>query len=167
MFKVPNKFYKTGGGGSSGTTTPTLNKKYEITITQPPEHEHKPDFIRGIPYNAKDNVMFCRRRDMTLGDYKEINPNATEKPTNTYILQDINGNDLIITSDMIESMAKMQLFMLIENSGNSSYTYIPPMGYALKQNFNGKSAAMLTYTLSNHTYLVKISDVDSWMIEGA
>ena len=61
----------------------------------------------------------------------------------------------------------MQLFMLIENSGNSSYTYIPPMGYALKQNFNGKSAAMLAYTLSNHTYLVKISDVDSWMLEGA
>lgn len=38
MFKLPNKFYKTGaGGGSSGTTT--SNKKYEITITQPPKHK--------------------------------------------------------------------------------------------------------------------------------
>lgn len=149
------------------TPTPTSNKKYEITITQPPEHEPRPDFIRGIPYAAKDNVMFCKRREMTLDDYKEIYPEATEKPTNVYIIQDNNGNDLIITSDMIESIAKMQLFISMEYPGFSSYIYIPLMGYALKQNFNGKSIAMLTYTLNNHTHAIKISDVDSWMAEGA
>lgn len=150
------------------TPTPTSNKKYEITITQPPEHEPRPDFIRGIPYAAKDNVMFCKFREMTLDDYKEINPEATEKPTNKCILQDINGNDLIITSDMIESIAKMQLFISVEYSGMSSHTYvyIPLMGYSLKQNFNGKSIAMLSYTLNNRTYVIKISDVDSWMVEG-
>lgn len=169
MFKIPNKFYKTGGGsvGGGSSDTPASNKKYEITVTQPPEHEPRPDFIRGIPYAAKDNVMCCKHREMTLDDYKEIVPEATEKPTNTYILQDINGNDLIITSDMIESMAKMQLIILVEKSGNSSYNYIPLNGYALKQNYNGKSFAMLAYSKSNSTYLVKISDVDIWMTVGA
>lgn len=149
------------------TPTPTSNKKYEITITQPPEHEPRPDFIRGIPYAAKDNVMYCKHREMTLDDYKEINPDATEKPTNMYILQDINGKDLIIASDMIESIAKMQLFIVVEQSGKSSYNYIPLIGYAPKQNFNGKSFAMLAYSKSNSTYLVKISDVDIWMAGGA
>lgn len=166
MFKLPMKFYAMSGGGSS-SDTPASNKKYEITITQPPKHEPRPDFIKGIPYAAKDNVMFCKYRAMTLNDYKEINPEATEKPTNVHIIQDNNGNDLIITSDMIDGMSKMQMFILNENSGVSSYSYIPLMGYALKQNFNGKSIAMLAYTLSSHTYAVKISDVDSWMVEGA
>ena len=73
MFKVPNKFYtKVEGGGSSGTTS--SNKKYEITITQPPEHKPSLDFIRGIPYAAKDNVMFCTARKFTLEEYKKIEP---------------------------------------------------------------------------------------------
>lgn len=167
MIKFPTKFYTMSGddGGSSGSST--SDKKYEITITQPSEHEPRPDFIRGIPYDAKDNVMYCKHRKMTLDDMKEINPDATEEPANMYILQDINGKDLIIASDMIESIAKMQLFIVIEYSGKSTYNYIPLTGYALKQNFNGKSFAMLAYSKSNSTYLVKISDVDIWMAVGS
>ena len=166
MFKVPNKFYKTGGGGgSSGTTTPTSNKKYEITITQPPEHEPRPDFIRGIPYAAKDNVMICTIRTMTLDDYKEIKPESAEAPKDVYILQDINGNDLIITSDMIEDMAQMDLHIFSSEGKVAMKTIASVEIYFPKQYFNGKTIAQLSYKApTGITILVKISDVDDWYV---
>ena len=166
MFKIPNKFYKTGGGGSSGTTT--SNKKYEITITQPPEHEPRPDFIRGIPYAAKDNVMFCKIRAMTLDDYKEVMPEAIEVPTNTYIFQDINGNDLIITSDMIEDMVQMRMLMHTNEAGIIMNTIVHIGLYIPKQYVNGKFVGGISYnfprgdTVAN--IFVKVSDVDNWCI---
>ena len=50
---------------------------------------------------------------MTLDDYKEVKPEAVSVPENIYILQDINGNDLIITSDMIEDMMQMQMHLCV------------------------------------------------------
>ena len=163
MFKLPNKFYKTGGGGSSGTTTPTLNKKYEITITQPPEHEPRPDFIRGIPYNAKDNAMIGTVRTMTLDDYKEIKPESAEAPKDVYILQDINGNDLIITSDMIEDMAQMDLHIFSSEGRIAMKTIASVEMYVPKQYSNGKTIAQLSYKMpTGITIVVKISDVNDW-----
>lgn len=145
------------------TPTPTSNKKYEITITQPPEHEPRPDFIRGIPYAAKDNVMFCKIRNMTLDDYKEIHPEATELPKDICILQDINGNDLIITSDMIEDMTQMDLH-ISASEGKISIKTIASVGMCVpKQYSNGKTVAQLSYTMpTGLDILVKISDVDDW-----
>ena len=167
MFKLPNKFYTNiEGGGSSGTTS--SNKKYEITITQPPEHEPRPDFIRGIPYAAKDNAMFCKCRKMTLDDYKEVSPEAAEVPTNMYILQDINGNDLIITSDMIEDMVQMRMLMRVNEAGMVINSVIH-IGLCIpKQYVNGKFVGGISYdmprgdTVAN--IVVKVSDVDNWCI---
>lgn len=169
MFNVPNKFYKTGGGGSSGTTTPTSNKKYEITITQPPEHEPKPDFIRGVPYNAKDNVMFLRYRSMTLDDVKEIKPDATEVPGGMYILQDLNSKDLIITSDQIEKMLSMHVMIIMESNNGSMY-FTPSSIKAVKKFKGPNSKTMAAYACEGeydpkgaNRYYAKISDVDIWV----
>lgn len=167
MFKIPNKFYiNAEGGGSSGTTN--SNKKYEITITKPPEHEPRPDFIRGIPYAAKDNVMFCKSREMTLDDYKEIDPEATGFPTNTYILQDINGNDLIITSDIIKDMIQMRMFICVNEEGIIMNTAVSIGLYILKQYFNGKFIGGISYDIqkgdTTRNIFVKVSDVDNWCI---
>lgn len=70
-----------------------------------------PDFIRGVPYAAKDNVMFCRYREMTLDDMKEIDPNATTVPSNYNILQDLNKKDIIITSDEIEKFINIPIYI--------------------------------------------------------
>ena len=150
------------------TTSNNSNKKYEITITQPPEHEPRPDFIRGIPYAAKDNVMFCKCRKMTLDDYKEVMPEAIEVPTNTYILQYINGNDLIITSDMIEDMVQMQMHLCVNEAGIVMNSVIRIGLYIPKQYANGKFFGGISYdmprgdTVAN--IFVKVSDVDNWCI---
>ena len=162
MFKVPNKFYiYVEGGGSSGTTT--SNKKYEITITQPPEHEPSLDFIRGVPYAAKDNVMFCRHRAITLDDIKEMNPNATTVPENTRILLDINGNDLIIKSDMIKDLSMTNVY-LVNDTGIQNLIFFMAINKVEIQN---KTLAMLAYKMDNFMYVVKISDVDVWIGIGA
>ena len=162
MFKLPNKFYtNVEGRGSLGTTT--SNKKYEITITQPPEHEHRPDFIRGIPYNARDNAMIGTVRTMTLDDYKEIKPESAEAPENVYILQDINGKDLIITSDMIEDMAQMDPHISSSEGKIAMKTIASVEIYVPKQYFNGKTIAQLSYKMPRGiTIVVKISDVNDW-----
>lgn len=144
-------------------TTSTKNKKYEITITQPPYHEPGPDFIRGIPYAAKDNVMIGTIRTMTLDDYKEIKPESAEVPKDVYILQDINGNDLIITSDMIEDMAQMNLHIFASEGKIAMKTIASVEIYVPKQYSNGKTIAQLSYKIpTGITIVVKISDVDDW-----
>lgn len=145
------------------TTSNNSNKKYEITITQPPEHEPRPDFIRGIPYAAKDNVMIGTIRTMTLDDYKEIKPESTEAPKDVYILQDINGNDLIITSDMIEDMAQMDLHILAGEGKITMKTIASVEIYVPKQYLNGKTVAQLSYKApTGITIVLKVSDVDNW-----
>ena len=161
MFKLPNKFYEAGGGGSSGTTT--SNKKYEITITQPPEHKPSLDLIRGIPYIAKDNVMFCKTRKMTLDDIKEIDPTATSVPENTHILLDINGNDLIIKSDMIKDLSMTNAY-LVNDMGIQNLILFMAIN---KVEIENKTVAMLAYKINNFIYAVKISDVDCWLMIGA
>lgn len=161
MFKLPNKFYiNVEGGGSSGTTT--SNKKYEITITQPPEHEPRPDFIRGIPYAAKDNVMFCTARKFTLEEYKKFDPSAQQVPDGMLIIQDMNNNDIVITSDQVRTFAFTALYMY----GNNKLFYerlIPAM-IAEKTITNGKSVAVTAYKSNERTvYVFKISDVDIWI----
>lgn len=174
MFKLPMKFYETSdsGGGSSGTSA--SDKKYEITITQPPQHEPRPDFIRGIPYAAKDNVMFCKYRAITLDDVKEIDPKATTVPTGMFIAQDINGKDLVITSDMMATLASMNIFFEIQDSktktreqtSSAISAYMSPTNIAFvnKKYYDGQSLAMMGYNLSSETtIIIKISDVDVWL----
>lgn len=163
MFKLPMKFYTMSGGGGESSDTSTSNKKYEITITQPPKHESRPDFIRGIPYAAKDNMMFCKIRAMTLDDLKEMNPEGTEVPSNTKILQDHAENDIIITSDMIESIVSMNLFI---QTGSSSYIQANKISFNLKQEIDGDTLALLMYEVNNNKIFVKISDVDFWFNAG-
>lgn len=100
---------------------------------------------------------------MTLDDVKEVRPDATEVPKDTYILQDINGNDLIITSDMIENMVQMQLIICANGGGVTMKTVASVESYFQKQYSNGKSFAGLSYDLpSGFGIIVKISDVDNW-----
>lgn len=141
------------------TPTPTSNKKYEITITQPPEHYPRPDFIRGIPYNAKDNVMFCKYRVMTLDDMKEMDPNATSVPKSTFILLDINGNDLIIKSDMIKDLSMTNAY-IVDDMGMKNLIFNTAIN---KVEIENKTVAMLAYKMNDSNYLVKISDVDYWI----
>ena len=165
MFKLPNKFYTTGGGGSSGTTTPTSNKKYEITITQPPEHKPSLDFIRGIPYAAKDNVMFCTGRKFTLEEYKKLDPSAEQVPNAMFIIQDMNHNDIVITSDQIQTFADTPLYMCSDNA--LKYERLIPVLIAEKTIINGKSVAVLTYrAINKDVFVFKISDVDIWIAAG-
>ena len=145
------------------TTSNNSNKKYEITITQPPEHEPRPDFIRGIPYAAKDNVMFCSYRAMTLDDMKEMDPNATSVPESTFILLDINGNDLIIKSDMIKDLSMTNAY-LVNDKGIQNLIFLMAIN---KVEIENKTVAMLAYKINNSIYVVKISDVDAWIITGA
>ena len=160
MFKLPNKFYEAGGGGSSGTTT--SNKKYEITITQPPEHKPSLDFIRGIPYAAKDNVMFCTARKLTLEEYKKMYPSAEQVPNGILIIQDMNNNDIVITSDQVRTFAVTDICMY----GNNKLFYerlIPSM-IIEKTIMNGKSVAEIAYDSKDGTsYVFKISNVDTWI----
>ena len=145
------------------TTTTNNKKKYEITITQPPENKPSLDFIRGIPYNAKDNVMIGTIRTMTLDDYKEIKPESAEVPKDVYILQDINGNDLIINSDMIYDMVQMNLHIFASEGNIAMKTIASVEIYIPKQYSNGKTIAQLSYkTPTGITIIVKISDVDYW-----
>ena len=164
MFKLPNKFYTNiEGGGSSGTTS--SNKKYEITITQPPEHEPRPDFIRGIPYAAKDNMMFCRYRVMTLDDMKEMDPNAATVPSNYNILQDLNKKDIIITSDEIEKFINIPIYIYDENM---VLQMAIPYCVVTKRIVEGRSFATITYSSGdrNKVYSFKISDVDIYIMIG-
>lgn len=143
--------------------TTNNKKKYEITITQPPEHEPKPDFIRGIPYAAKDNMMFCKCRKMTLDDMKEIDPNAASVPSTYNILQDMNGKDIIITSDEIEKFINIPVYIYDENMFFKSAI---PNFVATKRIINGSSFASITYSSAdgtNQLYNFKISDVDTWI----
>lgn len=151
------------GGGSSGT--PSSDKKYEITITQPPKHEPRPDFIRGIPYAAKDNVMICKYRKMTSDDYEKNYPEARSASPGMFIAQDINGKDLVITSDMIATLASMNIFFETQTSSFiSAYMSPTKVLYANKKYYDGLSYALLSYLLDSETVIViKISDVDSWI----
>lgn len=162
MFKLPMKCYSNiAGGGSSDTST--SNKKYEITITQPPKHEPRPDFIRGIPYVAKDNVMFCKYRKMTLDDMKEMDLSATEAPADSYILQDINDKDIIITSDQIEDMFSMQIILV----NDMEYSIPTKIFGAPKFNIeDSKTAAMYVCAKNSMNIFTKISDVDYWFNAG-
>lgn len=163
MYKLPNKFYSAKTDSGSSSTTPTSNKKYEITITQPPEHDPRPDFIRGIPYSAKDNVMFCKFRKMTLDDMKEMNPSATEVSANSYILQDINDKDIIITSDQIEDMLSMRI-ILVNNLVNNTEYSIPTKIFGLSKTNDGDSITLALYACvcNSMNIFAKISDVDYW-----
>ena len=161
MFKLPNKFYTNiEGGGSSGTTS--SNKKYEITITQPPEHESIPDFIRGVPYAAKDNAMFCTGRNFTLEEYKKFDPSAEQVPDGMFIIQDMNNNDIVITSDQVRTFAVTALYMYSNNK--LFYERLIPVMICEKTITNGKSVAVIAYKPNNITlYVFKISDVDIWI----
>ena len=105
---------------------------------------------------------------MTLDDYKEVMPEAIEVPTNMYILQDINGNDLIITSDMIEDMVQMQMHLCVNEAGIVMNSVIRIGLYIPKQYVNGKFLGGISYdmprgdTVAN--IVVKVSDVDNWCI---
>lgn len=142
--------------------TTTSNKKYEITITQPPEHKHSLDFIRGIPYAAKDNVMFCTARKFALEEYKKIDPSAEQVPNGILIIQDMNNNDIVITSDQVRTFAVTALYMY----GNNKLFYerlIPSM-IIEKTITNGKSVAEIVYnSKEGKSYVFKISDVDIWI----
>lgn len=144
----------------------TSKKKYEIAITHPPEHEPSPDFIRGIPYAAKDNVMFCKYRAMTLEDMKEMDPNATTAPSNYNILQDMNGKDIIITSDEIEKFINIPVYIYDENM---LLQRAIPNFVATKRILEGSSIASIMYSSaggSNKVYNFKISDVDIYIMGG-
>lgn len=157
------KFYTNSGGGGGSSDTSTSNKKYEITITQPPEHEPRPDFIRGIPYAAKDNVMFCKFRQMTLDDMKEMDPSATEVSADSYILQDINNKDIIITSDQIEDMFSMRIILV----NNMEYSIPTKIFGAPKTNVgDSKTLAMYVCIKNSMNIFTKISDVDYWFNAG-
>ena len=163
MFKLPNKFYiNAEGGGSSGTTTPTLNKKYEITITQPPEHKHSLDFIRGIPYAAKDNMMICTARNFTLEEYKKFDPSAEQVPNGILIIQDMNHNDIVITSDQIQTFAVTPLYL--HSNNGLFYERLIPNAFIEKTIVNEKSVAEIAYkSREGKSYVFKISDVDIWI----
>lgn len=161
MFKLPNKFYiaKADSGSSS---TATANKKYEITITQPPQHEPRPDFIRGIPYFAKDNVMFCTSRKLTLEEYKKIAPSAEQVPTDLFVIQDMNSNDIVINSNQIRTFAITPLYMYSDNA--LSYERLIPAEIVEKTIIDKKSAAMLGYKAQDkNVFVFKISDVEIWI----
>ena len=138
----------------------TNKKKYEITITQPPEHKPSLDFIRGIPYAAKDNVMFCTARKFTLEDYKKFDPSAESAPNGILVIQDMNHNDIVITSDQIQTFADTPLYM----HGDNAYIRLIPSAIIEKTMFGEISCAMLAYNLNNEkSYVFKISDVDTWI----
>lgn len=97
---------------------------------------------------------------MTLDDYKEIKPDATEVPTNAYILQDINDKDIIITSDQIEEMLSMRIVLV----NNMEYS-IPTKIYGVPKTNVDDSKTLAIYGCtfgSRNIIFVKISDVDYW-----
>ena len=144
------------------TTSNNSNNKYEITITQPPEHEPRPDFIRGIPYAAKDNVMFCTARKFTLEEYKKFNPSAEQVPDGEFVIQDMNHNDIVITSDQIQTFADTPLYY--NSDDGIFYRRLIPNAIVKKTIISGKSVAMLAYKSDDRkTYIFKISDVEIWI----
>lgn len=121
MFKLPNKFYRTGGGSGGGgsSDTPASNKKYEITITQPPEHKKKLDMFKGTLYDFNNNILLVRPRIIALNDFKEIWPDATEIPaaySDYYIASDMFGNDIVPTSidEMLNIISKNIILFISE-----------------------------------------------------
>lgn len=109
--------------------------------------------------------MFCKYRAITLDDIKEIDPKATTVPTGMFIAQDINGKDLVITSDMIATLASMNIFFETQTSSAIS-AYMSPTNIACvnKKYYDGQSFATMGYSLSSETtIIIKISDVDVWL----
>ena len=142
----------------------TNKKKYEITITQPPEHKPSLDFIRGIPYAAKDNVMFCTGRKFTLEEYKKFDPSAEQVPDGMLIIQDMNNNDIVITSDQVRTFAVTPIYMHSKSSGGLFYERLIPGIVIEKTILSGKSIAEIGYnSRDGKTYVFKISDVDIWI----
>lgn len=107
--------------------------------------------------------MFCKCRKMTLDDMKEIDPNATTIPENTRILLDINGNDLIIKSDMIKELSMTNAY-IVSDMGMSNLIFYMAIN---KVEIENKTLAMLAYKIDNFIYVIKISDVDAWINLGA
>lgn len=100
---------------------------------------------------------------MTLDDMKEMDPNATSVPESTFILLDINGNDLIIKSDMIKDLSMTNAY-IISDMAMQNLIFNTAIN---KVEINNKTVAMLAYKMNNSNYVVKISDVDSWILTGA
>lgn len=96
---------------------------------------------------------------MTLDDMKEMDPNATSVPESTFILLDINGNDLIIKSDMIKDLAMTNAY-IVSDMGMQNLIFNKAIN---KVEIENKTVAMLEYKMNNSIYVVKISDVDAWI----
>ena len=94
---------------------------------------------------------------------KEMNPNATSVPESTFILLDINGNDLIIKSDMIKDLSMTNAY-IVDDMGMKNLIFNTAIN---KVEIENKTVAMLAYKMNNSLYVVKISDVDAWIITGA
>ena len=106
--------------------------------------------------------MFCTARKFTLEEYKKIDPSAEQVPNGILIIQDMNNNDIVITSDQVRTFAVTALYMY----GNNKLFYerlIPSM-IIEKTITNGKSVAEIAYNSKEGTsYVFKISDVDIWI----
>lgn len=90
---------------------------------------------------------------------KKNDPSAEQVPNDILIIQDMNHNDIVITSDQVRMFAFTDLYMY----GNNKLFYerlIPGM-IVEKTIIDGKSYASIAYSSKEgQSYVFKISDVD-------
>lgn len=107
--------------------------------------------------------MFCTARKFTLEEYKKFDPSAEQVPNGILIIQDMNNNDIVITSDQVRTFAFTDLYMYSNNKILFYERLIPAM-IIEKTITDGKSVAVIVYKSNEGTlYVFKISDVDIWI----
>ena len=108
--------------------------------------------------------MFCTARKFTLEEYKKFYPSAEQVPNDVLIIQDMNNNDIVITSDQVRTFAATALYMYDNNK--LFYQRLIHNMIVEKTIIGGKSFAQIAYKSEEGTlYVFKISDVDSWIRE--
>ena len=107
-------------------------------------------------------ILSSTIRKFTLEEYKKLDPSAEQVPNGILIIQDMNNNDIVITSDQVRTFAATALYMY----GNNKLFYqrLIPNTIIEKTIIDGKSVAEIAYKSKEGTsYVFKISDVDIWI----
>ena len=106
--------------------------------------------------------MFCTSRKLTLEEYKKIDPSAEQVPDGILIIQDMNHNDIVITSDQIQTFAVTPLYL--HSNDGLFYERLIPNSIIEKTILNEKSVAEIAYkSTKGKSYVFKISDVEIWI----
>lgn len=114
------------------------------------------------PKVSDGDFLTCERLIPANNTHNEYTIAAITFFEDVLIIQDMNQNDIVITSDQVRMFAVTALYMY----GNNKLFYerLIPAAIIEKTIIDGKSYAILSYaSKTGNVYVFKISDVDIWV----